>query len=77
MKISVDVECTAEEARAFFGMPEVRALQARVLKEVEARMRAGLQEMDPEALLKMWMPGGDKAWEQFRGFWEQFGSGKK
>ena len=66
MKISFDIDCTPDELRSFFGMPEVQPMQERLLKEVEERMKAGLQGLDPEALMKAWMPSGMKGFEQLQ-----------
>ena len=66
MKISLDIDCTPEELRGFFGLPDVRPLQEQLLKEVEERMRANLQALDPETMLKTWLPAGLKGFEQFQ-----------
>ena len=58
MKFSLDIDCTPEELRGFFGMPEVKPMQERLLKEVEERMRANVKALDPETLLKTWLPAG-------------------
>jgi hypothetical protein len=66
MKISLDIDCTPDELRGFFGMPEIKPMQERLLKEVEERMRANLQALDPEAMLKTWLPAGLKGFEQMQ-----------
>ena len=66
MKISLDIDCTPEELRGFFGMPDVKPLQERLLQEVEERMRASLQALDAETMLKTWMPAGLKGLEQLQ-----------
>jgi len=66
MKISLDIDCTPEELRGFFGLPEVKPMQQALLKEVEARMRANVQALDPETLLKTWLPAGLKGFEQLQ-----------
>ena len=86
MKITIDIDCSPEEARAFLGLPEVAPLQDVMMKELEKRLRDGLKSMDPEALFKAWLPGGMggmggmggattggfKGWEEFqRQFWSQ------
>ena len=48
MKISFDIDCTAEEARKFFGLPEVQPLQEALMKEVQERMSANIKAMDAE-----------------------------
>src|SRR4051794_11626734 len=52
MKIKLDIDCSPEELRGFFGLPDIRGLQEQLLKEVEAQMRAGIKAIDPEAMLK-------------------------
>jgi hypothetical protein len=80
MKIKIDIDCSAQEARAFLGLPDVAPLQDAMVKELEKRLRDGLKSMDPEALFKLWLPGGMagglagglQGWEEFqRQFWSQ------
>jgi hypothetical protein len=66
MKISVDIDCTPEELRGFFGLPDVRPMQDQLLKEVEERLRANLKALDPETMLKTWLPAGLKGFEQLQ-----------
>ena len=64
MKISVDIDCTPEELRGFFGLPDVKPMQEKLLQEVEEQMRVNLKELDPETMLKTWLPAGLKGFEQ-------------
>ncbi len=74
MKIKLDVDCTPEEARAFLGLPDVAPMQRALVAENGQRMRAGLEAMDPEALMKTWMPLGLQGLEQAQKmFWSQMG----
>ncbi len=74
MKINIEVDCTPEEARAFLGLPDVAPMQAVLIDELGKRMRAGLEAMDPEALMKTWMPLGLGGLEQAQKmFWSQMG----
>ena len=66
MKIKLDIDCTPEEVREFFGLPEVRPLQEELLKEVQERLRANIKAMDPEATLKTWLPTTLKGFEQLQ-----------
>ena len=66
MKISLDIDCTPEELRGFFGLPEVKPMQDALLREVEARLRANVQALDPETMLKTWLPAGLKGFEQLQ-----------
>ena len=74
MKIRIDIDCTPDEARGFFGLPDVKPLQKKMLAELEQRMAASLQAMDPEALMKTWLPMGLQGFEELqKAFWGQAG----
>jgi hypothetical protein len=66
MKINLDIECTPEELRGFFGLPDVKPMQEQLLKEVEERLRANVKALDPETMLKTWLPAGLKGFEQLQ-----------
>lgn len=55
MKVTVEVDCTPEEARHFMGLPDVQPMQAAVMAEMEKRVLAEMDRFSPEALLKNWM----------------------
>jgi len=77
MKVTFDVDCTPEEARTFFGLPDVRAMQDAVIKKAEERLLANLDAMSPEALFRQWLPAGLQGMEQMQKmFWANFQSGK-
>ncbi len=74
MKITIDVACTPEEARAFLGLPDVAPMQRALREEIGTRMSAGLEALDPETLMKTWMPLGLQGLEQAQKmFWSQMG----
>jgi hypothetical protein len=78
MKITLDVDCTPEEARAFFGLPDVKPLQEALLKDVQDRLAANIKAMDPEAMLKTWLPATLKGFEQLQEmFLAQMGQGSR
>lgn len=78
MKITVNVDCTPEEARTFLGLPDVQPMQEELLRELQDRMMANIRAMDPEELMKMWMPASIKGWEQFgKMFAKMMGSAKR
>ena len=67
MKITIEVDCTPAEARAFMGLPDVEPLQDEVMKEIQRRVMQGLSLTDPQQLLKMWAPLGSQGFEAFQG----------
>ena len=66
MKISLDIDCTPDELRGFFGLPDIKPMQEQLLKEVEEQLRANLKSLDPETMLKTWLPAGLKGFEQLQ-----------
>ena len=84
MKVNVEVTCTPEEARAFFGLPDLGPTQQRVMAEIEERLRSSLGSMSPEAVFKTWIPASMQGVEQMQqmqqAFWSQLANiatGKK
>ena len=76
MKIKVDIECTPQEARAFFGLPHLEPMQEALLDKIRQRLSEHLDARDPEALLKLWLPGGLQGLGQMQEqLWRQFLSG--
>lgn len=72
MKIQIDIECTPEEARRFLGLPDVRPMQEAMVEELRRRMLANLEAMEPETLIKTWLPVGLQGLENVQKiFWTQ------
>lgn len=74
MKVTFNIDCTPEEARAFFGLPDVAPMQERMMQELEDRLQENIRSLDPEVMLKTWLPATIQGWgEMQRMFWEQMG----
>lgn len=58
MKIKIEIDCTPEEARTFFGLPDLAPIHEAVTEQMKDRMEAAAKAMDPESFMKAWMPGG-------------------
>lgn len=56
MKITIEVDCTPEEARRFFGLPDVVPMQAAMMEKIQQRMASAVDATSPEALVRLWMP---------------------
>ena len=73
MKVRVDIDCTPEEARSFLGLPDVGPMQETLTKEMQDRLLSAMRSMDPETLMKTWMPAGIAGLEQWQKmFWQAF-----
>ena len=75
MKITIDIDCTPDEARHFLGLPDVKPMQDAMMQEIQDRLTANLHAMDPETMLKTWLPAGIQGMEQLQKmFWTQLAS---
>jgi hypothetical protein len=72
MKVTIEMDMTPQEARAFMGLPDVAPLQQQMVEEMKERMRAAFDAGDPEGMMKAWMPlglgvgGGAEAFQKFQ-----------
>ncbi|WP_309605961.1 DUF6489 family protein [Phenylobacterium sp.] len=66
MKMTIEVDCSPEEARRFLGLPDVSALNDHLVGEMKKRIDANMQMISPDELVKNWMSFGAGAQEQFR-----------
>ena len=66
MKVTIDIDCTPEEARTFLGLPDVRPMQEQLMRELQERMSANIRAMAPEEMLKTWLPASLAGWEQMQ-----------
>lgn len=74
MKVKFDIECTPQEARSFFGLPNVEPMQEALMKDLEDRLRDNIRQLDPETMLKTWLPATIQGWGEVQKlFWEQMG----
>jgi hypothetical protein len=65
MKVTVEIDCTPAEARAFFGLPDVTQLNDHLVEEMTKRVDANINMLQPEELLKNWVNFGGQAQETF------------
>ncbi len=66
MKVSVEVDCSAQEARAFLGLPDVAGLNDHIVQEMKRRLDTNMAMISPDELIRNWMALGGQATEQFR-----------
>ncbi|MCA9184370.1 MAG: hypothetical protein KDA99_02080 [Planctomycetales bacterium] len=72
MKITINVECTPEEARRYMGLPDVAPMQEAMLKEMQSQMLANTRSMQPSEMMQAWLPMGLNGWlDMQKEFWTQ------
>lgn len=73
MKITINVECTPEEARSFMGLPDVAPFQTAMLDEMKSRIQKVTAAMEPETMLKTLFPLQPEGMADLqKAFWSQF-----
>jgi hypothetical protein len=80
MKINVEVDCTPQEARQFFGLPDVAPMQIAVMDKLQQQMMANIEKVSPEALMQSWFTFDPKIAERFQDMFVTMaglGGGKK
>ena len=75
MKITINVECTPEEARRYMGLPDVAPMQEAVLRKMQEQMTTNVTSMQPAEMIKAWLPMGVEGWlELQKALWAQMTS---
>jgi hypothetical protein len=77
MKMTIEVDCTPEEARRFMGLPDVSGLNEHMVRELQAKVSQNMSLLSADELLKSWMAFGQGAQEQFRKLMEASLKGAK
>ncbi|HEX2580749.1 MAG TPA: DUF6489 family protein [Dongiaceae bacterium] len=74
MKVTINIECTPEEARSFMGLPDFSELHATVVREMQGQMEKAMRTMDPDQFMKYWVSPGLANMEQWQKlFWQGMG----
>jgi hypothetical protein len=67
MKITMNVECTPEEARRFMGLPDMAPIHDLYLDKLRETMTEGLTPETIDRMIRTWTPMGEvgmNAWRQ-------------
>lgn len=70
MKVTVEIDCTPEEARRFMGLPDLTPLNDHLVEELQKRIDANVAMLSGDELIKNWMAFGAGAQEQIRRLFE-------
>ncbi len=78
MKLTLDIDCTPQEARTFLGLPDVEALNTLIVEEITARAKDRMDTLaDPEQFVAQMMSMGGKSMETVQAMMAAAMSGKK
>lgn len=67
MKVTIDVDCTPDEARRFLGLPDVTPLHEAWLDQLRARVAEAATPEAAAELMRAWSAGGLDAWRAMLG----------
>lgn len=79
MLFQINIECSPEEARRFFGVPELLPLQQAMMDQLNTSMSENIKKIDPSSPAAVWAPAmmqGLQSWNDMQqNFWKQMASG--
>lgn len=73
MKISVNVDCTPEEARRLMGLPDLTEIHEVYLERMRKLVEEGAGGDGMAALLQSWAPMGESGMAMWRTLMENMG----
>ena len=77
MKITMNVDCTPEEARRVMGLPDLTPLHDAYLEKMRRLIDEGVTPDTMETMLRAWAPMGDAGMAMWRQLMDRMtGSGK-
>jgi hypothetical protein len=73
MKITVDVDCTPEEARRFMGLPDMTSVHEAYVDKMRKMIDEGVTPDTLESMMRNWMPMGEAGMNLWRSMFDQIG----
>jgi hypothetical protein len=77
MKISIDIDCTPEEARRFMGLPDLGPLHDAYLSRMRTAIEQGVTPDMIEQFMKSWAPLGETGFNMWRQLMDNMGGQSK
>lgn len=78
MKVTVDIDCTPEEARRFLGLPDLSPVHELYVDQMKKAILQGVSPELLETMMRSWSPIGEAGMEMWRNmFTGMAGSGTK
>ncbi len=73
MKVTVDVDCTPEEARRFLGLPDMSSVHEVYLEKMRKTIEEGVSPDMLDKMMSSWMPMGEAGMNMWRNMFDQMG----
>ena len=75
MRFQINIDCTPEEARKFFGVPDMAPMQQAMMDQLNSHLMDNMKTMDTETLMQTWVPAIFQGWSEVQqNFWKQMGA---
>lgn len=74
MKVTVDIDCTPEEARRFIGLPDMAPVHEAYTDKMKRLVEDGVTPDMVESMMRNWGPLGEAGMSMWRKMFEQMGS---
>ena len=71
MKVTVDVDCTPEEARRFLGLPDLSPVHAAYVEKLQKSMADGIAPEVAAEMMKAWGPMSETGMTMWRQMFDQ------
>jgi hypothetical protein len=66
MKVTVDIDCTPEEARRFMGLPDMAPIHDIYLDKLKRTIDEGITPDSINQLVRSWAPMGETGMQMWR-----------
>jgi len=77
VKITVDVDCTPEEARRFMGLPDLAPLHEAYLAKMKTAIDQGITPDMVQSMIADWSPMGEAGFSMWRQMLDNMGGSTK
>ena len=77
MKVTVDIDCTPEEARRFMGLPDMSSVHDLYLDKLRRSIDEGVTPETVDALMRTWAPMGEAGMNIWRQMIDQMSGSAK
>lgn len=74
MKITVNVDCTPEEARRFMGLPDLTPVHEAYVERMQKAVDDGIGAESVAEMVKGWAPMGEAGMAMWRSMMEGMGA---
>jgi len=66
MKVNIEIDMTADEARTVLGMPDLAPMQEALMAQLTDQIRRNVAYIDPELIVKTVLPVGAESLDRFQ-----------